>query len=121
MEYAGYLGLNAPTSAVAEPMTTNSPRTGPRTKFKESFDRFLWLLDRVRDEVPESQRSARMAIAHLCDLETYLQKNASGMISYREWRNAGKRISTSAVEGTVNRPVVDLENTARESQQTAFV
>jgi len=44
-----------------------------------------------------------MAIAHLCDLEAYLQKNASGIISYREWRNAGRRISTSAVEGTVNR------------------
>jgi hypothetical protein len=77
--------------------------SGRRTKFKESFDRLLWLLDRVRDEVPESGRSARMAIAHLCDLEAYLQKNASGLISYREWRNAGKRISTSAVEGTVNR------------------
>jgi hypothetical protein len=77
--------------------------SGRRTKFKESFDRLLWLLDRVRDEVPESKRSARMAIAHLCDLEAYLQKNASGIISYREWRNAGKRISTSAVEGTVNR------------------
>jgi hypothetical protein len=77
--------------------------SGRRTKFKESFDRLLWLLDRVRDEVPESGRSARMAIAHLCDLEAYLQKNASGLIRYREWRNAGKRISTSAVEGTVNR------------------
>ena len=77
--------------------------SGRRTKFKESFDRLLRLLDRVRDEVPESNRSARMAIAHLCDLEAYLQKNASGIISYREWRNAGKRISTSAVEGTVNR------------------
>jgi hypothetical protein len=64
--------------------------SGRRTRFKESFDRLLWLLDRVRDEVPKSKRSARMAIAHLCDLEAYLQKNASGIISYREWRNAGK-------------------------------
>ncbi|HEY3654727.1 MAG TPA: DNA recombination protein RmuC [Steroidobacteraceae bacterium] len=67
-----------------------------------SFDRLVWLLDRVRDEVPDSEPSARMAIAHLCDLEAYLQKNASGIISYREWRSAGKRIPTSAVEGTVN-------------------
>ncbi len=34
--------------------------SGRRTKFKESFDRLLWLLDRVRDEVPESKRSARI-------------------------------------------------------------
>jgi hypothetical protein len=77
--------------------------SGRRSKFKESFDRLLRLLDRVRDEVSESKRSACIAIAHLCDLQAYLQKNASGIISYREWRNAGKRISTSAVEGTVNR------------------
>jgi len=60
--------------------------SGRRTKVMESFDRLLWLLDRVRDEVPDSERSARMAIAHLCDLEAYLQKNASGIVSYREWR-----------------------------------
>jgi hypothetical protein len=32
-----------------------------------------------------------------------LRKNAAGIINYREWRRAGRRISTSAVEGTVNR------------------
>ena len=76
---------------------------GRRTKFKESFDRLLRLLDRVRDELPDSERSAGMAIGHLCDLKAYLQKNESGVINYREWREAGRRISTSAVEGTVNR------------------
>jgi hypothetical protein len=45
---------------------------GRRVKFKESFDRLLWLLDRVRDELPDSERSAGMAIGHLCDLEAYL-------------------------------------------------
>src|SRR5260370_23414965 len=77
--------------------------SGRRNKFKESFDRLVWLLDRVRDEVPESERSARMAIAHLCDLEASLQKNASWIISYRESRNPGQRISTSDVEGSGNR------------------
>ena len=76
---------------------------GRRAKFKESFDRLLWLLDRVRDELPDSERSAAMAIGHLCDLEAYLQKNESGGINYSQWREAGRRISTSAVEGTVNR------------------
>jgi hypothetical protein len=42
-------------------------------------------------------------IGHLCELEGYLRKNAAGIINYREWRRAGRRISTSAVEGTVNR------------------
>ena len=44
-----------------------------------------------------------MAMGHLCDLKAYLQKNERGVINYREWRDAGRRISTSAVEGTVNR------------------
>jgi hypothetical protein len=77
--------------------------SGRRTKFKESFDRMLWLLDRVRDDLPDSERSAEMAIGHLCDLEGYLEKNKSGVINYSAWRKAGRRISTSAVEGTVNR------------------
>jgi hypothetical protein len=77
--------------------------SGRRAKFNESFDRMLWLLDRVRDELPDSERSAEMAIGHLCDLEGYLQKNKSGVINYSAWRKAGRRISTSAVEGTVNR------------------
>jgi hypothetical protein len=74
-----------------------------RAKFMESFDRLLWLLDRVRDELSDSERSAGMAIGHLCDLEAYLQKNESGVINYSQWREAGRRISISAVEGTVNR------------------
>jgi hypothetical protein len=44
-----------------------------------------------------------MASGHLCALEGYLRKNEAGIINYREWRDAGRRISTSAVEGTVNR------------------
>jgi hypothetical protein len=77
--------------------------SGRRAKFKESFDRLLWLLDRARKEMPDHERAATMASGHLCDLEAYLQKNATGVVSYREWRNSGRRISTSAVEGTVNR------------------
>src|SRR5216684_3983645 len=32
--------------------------SGRRTKFKESFDRLLWLLDRVQYELPESAQAA---------------------------------------------------------------
>jgi hypothetical protein len=77
--------------------------SGRRAKFKESSDRLLCLLDRVREELPESERPASMASGHLCELGGYLRKNAAGVINYREWRRAGRRISTSAVEGTVNR------------------
>jgi hypothetical protein len=77
--------------------------SGRRDKFKESFDRLLYLLDRVQSELPESMQAASMASGHLCDLEWYLRKNAKGIINYQEWRRAGRRISTSAVEGTVNR------------------
>ena len=77
--------------------------SGRRDKFKESFERLLWLLGRACDEMPDCERSASMAIGHRCDLEAYLQKNETGVVNYREWRNTGRRISTSAVEGTVNR------------------
>jgi hypothetical protein len=77
--------------------------SGRRAKFHESLDRLLYLLDRVQYELPESAQAASMASGHLCDLEGYLRKNEAGIINYREWRWAGRRISTSAVEGTVNR------------------
>jgi hypothetical protein len=77
--------------------------SGRRAKFKESFNRLSYLLDRVQYELPESAQAASMASGHLCDLEGYLRKNAAGIINYRDWRRAGRRISTSAVEGTVNR------------------
>ena len=77
--------------------------SGRRAKFKESFDRLLYILDRVQYALPESAQAAGMASGHLCDLECYLRKNAAGIINYRDWRRAGRRISTSAVEGTVNR------------------
>jgi hypothetical protein len=77
--------------------------SGRRDKFKESFNRLLYLLDRVQSELPESMRAASMASGHLCDLEWYLRKNAKGIINYQEWWRSGRRISTSAVEGTVNR------------------
>ena len=77
--------------------------SGRRNKFKESFDRLLYLLDRVQSELPESMQAASMASGHLCDLEWYLRKNAKGIINYQEWQQAGRRISTSAVEGTANR------------------
>ena len=43
------------------------------------------------------------SLLRLYDLECYLRKNEASLISYRDWRQAGRRISTSAVEGTVNR------------------
>ena len=77
--------------------------SGRRDKFSESVERLLWLLDRAKEELPEAARSISMAIGHLCDLHWYLQKNESGVIDYGEWRRSGRRISSSAVEGTVNR------------------
>ena len=53
--------------------------------------------------MPDYETSASMAFGHLCDLEGYLQENETGVVNYREWRNAGRRISTSAVEDSVNR------------------
>ena len=58
---------------------------------------------RVQYELPESAQAASMASGHLCDLEGYLRKNVAGITNYLDRRRAGRRISTSAVDGTVNR------------------
>jgi hypothetical protein len=77
--------------------------SGRREKFEESVDRLLELLDRAEEMMPDLHRSIHMAAGHLCNLAWYIRKNESGMINYSRWRKEGRRISTSAVEGTVNR------------------
>jgi hypothetical protein len=77
--------------------------SGKRAKFEESVDRLLELLDHAKEMLPNLDRSISMASGHLCDLAWYIRKNESGVINYGRWRREGRRISTSAVEGTVNR------------------
>ena len=77
--------------------------SGRRAKFEESVDRLLELLDQAKEFMPELERSISMASGHLCDLAWYIRKNESGVINNSRWRREGRRISTSAVEGTVNR------------------
>ena len=77
--------------------------SGRRHKFEESVDRLLELLDRAEEELPDLHRSIQMAAGHLCDPASYIRKNESGVVNYSRWRQEGRRISTSAVEGTVNR------------------
>lgn len=77
--------------------------SGKRGKFEESVNRLLELLDQAKEMLPDLDRSISMASGHLCDLAGYIHKNESGVINYGRWRREGRRISTSAVEGTVNR------------------
>jgi hypothetical protein len=77
--------------------------SGRRRKFEESGDRLLELLDQAEEIMPDLHRSIHMATGHLCGLAWYIRKNESGVINYGRWRKEGRRISTSAVEGTVNR------------------
>jgi hypothetical protein len=77
--------------------------SGRRAKFEESVDRLLALLEQAKELLPDLDRSIGMATDHLCDLSWYIRKNDTGVINYGQWRQQGRRISTSAVEGTVNR------------------
>jgi hypothetical protein len=77
--------------------------SGRRGKFEESVDSLLKLLDRAEEIMPDLHRNIHMTAGHLCDLAWYIRKNESGVINYGRWRREGRRISTSAVEGTVNR------------------
>jgi hypothetical protein len=82
---------------------TKTGKPSDNTQSRRRTLNLLYLLDRVQYELPDSAQAASMASGHLCDLEGYLRKNAAGIINYRERRCSGRRISTSAIEGTVNR------------------
>jgi len=77
--------------------------SGRRAKFEQSVDRLLELLDEAKERLPDLERTISMASGHLCDLAEYIRENDSEVINYGRWRREGRRISTSAVEGTVNR------------------
>jgi len=79
--------------------------SGRRAKFEQSVDQLLELLDRVEDVLRDLHRRIHMADGHLCDLASYIRKNESGVVNYSRWKQEGRRISTSAVEGTVNRSI----------------
>ncbi|HEY3654738.1 MAG TPA: hypothetical protein VGL34_07090, partial [Steroidobacteraceae bacterium] len=77
--------------------------SGQRQEFEHSVERLLELLDEAKAALPDLDRTISMASGHLCDLAGYIRKNDSGVINYGRWRKEGRRISTSGVEGTVNR------------------
>jgi hypothetical protein len=70
---------------------------------ERSTNRLIWLLERIKELWPEDEQAANMAIHHVIDLSSYLKHNANGVVDYQSWKRRGWRISTSAVEGTVNR------------------
>ena len=80
---------------------------GRRDKVAQSIDRLICLLERIAAGWPEDERSAKMAIFHVGDLSWYLEQNAAGVVDYQSWKRRGWRISTSAVEDTVNRLIGD--------------
>ena len=80
---------------------------GRRNKIAQSIDRLICLLERIAAGWPQDERSAKMAIFHVGDLSWYLEQNAAGVVGYQSWKRRGWRISTSAVEGTVNRLIDD--------------
>ena len=77
--------------------------TGRRKKIEESIDILLRLLEQVKIEMPNYEASARVAASHAFALSEYLRANAGGVINYHAWKRDGRRISSSGVEGTVNR------------------
>jgi hypothetical protein len=77
--------------------------TGRRDKLERSIDQLIGLLECVERGWPDDERSARIAIFHVCDLSAYLRQNATGVVDYQSWKRRGWRISTSSVEATVNR------------------
>lgn len=65
----------------------------------------LALLEQVPLRSPDDAQTARIAAGHVVNLGGYLRANANQVINYRACRSHGGRISSSAVEGTVDRLV----------------
>jgi hypothetical protein len=88
--------------------------TGRRDKLERSIDQLIGLLECVERGWPADERSARMAIFHVCDLSAYLRQNATGVVDYQSWKRRGWRISLQHCARYV---VVGIQHSARHAQE----
>ncbi len=88
--------------------------TGRRDKLERSIDQLIGLLECVERGWPADERSARMAIFHVCDLSAYLRQNATGVVDYQSWKRRGWRISLQHCARYV---VVGIQHSAGHAQE----
>jgi len=73
-----------------------------------------WAKDAVAPNEPAAEAKARRLVARCTELCRYIESNEGALIDYGQRYRAGKPISTSRAEGTVNQLVNARMNKCRQ-------
>ena len=88
---------------------------GHHEKACEALGRIVsWAKDAIVLNEPGSEAKARRVVARCTELRSYIETNDGALIDYGERYRAGKPISTSRAEGTVNQLVNARMNKRRQ-------
>jgi len=88
---------------------------GHHEKACEALGRIVsWAKDATVMNHPAVEAGVRRLVARCTELQTYIETNEGTLIDYGERYRAGKPISTSRAEGTVNQPVSARMNKRRQ-------
>jgi len=88
---------------------------GPHKKACEALDRIVsWAKDATVLNDPKLEAKARRLAARCTELRAYIENNEGALIDYGQRYRAGKPISTSRAEGTVNQLVNARMNKRRQ-------
>ncbi len=76
---------------------------GDHERACETLGRIVsWAKDAIVLNEPATEAKARRLVARCTELQTYIETNEGTLIDYGQRYRAGKPISTSRAEGTVN-------------------
>ena len=88
---------------------------GHHEKACEALGRIAsWAKDAVVPNQPAAEAKARRLVARCAELRSYIESNEGALIDYGQRHRAGKPISTSRAEGTVNQLVNARMNKRRQ-------
>ncbi len=117
----GLCALEPPPLAPLDPAQIDVERlrhllwSGDPKKACEALGRITgWAKDAAMLNHPAVEAGARRLVARCTELQTYIETNEGALIDYGERYRAGKPISTSRAEGTVNQLVSARMNKRRQ-------
>ena len=96
----------AVTPDPAHPEWAKSSWNGDHERACEALGRIAsWAKDAIMLNDPAMEARARRLVARCTELRSYIENNEGALIDYGQRYRAGKPISTSRAEGTVNQLV----------------
>ncbi len=108
----GLCAVEPPPLAPLDPAQVDVERlrhllwNGHHEKVCEALDRIVsWAKDATVLNDPTTEARAKRLLARCTELRTYIESNEGALVAYGERYRAGKPISTSRAEGTVNQLV----------------